>query len=168
MRRGAPQTESLDLNFPQAGGSKGPPPFFMPDRETFTKIFTEDSTFPVHTVLLSEEPREKIMREADVPVKHSIRFLNYENNRVRLEVESDESGFLVLADSYYAGWKGFVNDQETPILHANYVLRSVVVPKGKSMVEFRFEPPLFRFGAWMSFGACVLCVILLILQMRKR
>jgi len=142
--------------------------FFMPDRETFTKIFTEDSTFPAHTVLLSEEPREKIMRETGEYVKHSIRFLNYENNRVRLEVESDESGFLVLADSYYAGWKGFVNNQEVPIMHANYVLRSVVVPKGKSMVEFRFEPPLFRFGAWISFGACVLCVLLLILQTRKR
>jgi len=36
MRRGAPQTESLDLNFPQAGGSKRPPAFFMPDRNPRT------------------------------------------------------------------------------------------------------------------------------------
>jgi hypothetical protein len=141
--------------------------FFMPDRETFTNIFTHDSTFPAETVLLSEEPTEKIMRTANTRVPHHITFLNYENNRVRLNVETDESGYLVLADSYYAGWKAFVNAQETPILHANYVLRSVIVPKGKSVVEFRFEPPLFRFGAWISIGACVLCVILLILQIRK-
>ncbi len=142
--------------------------FFMPDRETFTKIFTEDSTFPAHTVLLSEEPREHIMCDTNAPIPHTIKFLNYENNRVRLEVETQKSGYLVLADSYYTGWKGFVNNQEVPILHANYVLRSVVVPEGKSIVEFRFEPPLFRIGAWMSIGACILCVLLLILQMRKR
>jgi hypothetical protein len=141
--------------------------FFMPDRETYTHIFTHDSTFPAETVLLSEEPAEKIMRVTNTRVPHQITFLNYENNRVRLNVETDENGYLVLADSYYAGWKAFVNGQETPILHANYVLRSVIVPKGKSVVEFRFEPPLFRLGAWMSIGACVLCVILLILQMRK-
>lgn len=136
----------------------------LPNREAFTQVFTSDSTFFRREVLFAEEPPERITARAEDSTPHHIRFLAYDNNRVLLEAESAERGYLVLADSYYPGWKAWVNGAPAAILNANYVLRAVVIPKGKSTVEFRFEPPLVRLGAWMSFGACILCLALIILQ----
>jgi hypothetical protein len=138
----------------------------LPKAEAFMRLLANDSTFAKHEVLFAEEPSVKIMRD-DSQIPHHIRFLSYENNRVRLEVETAGSGYLVLADSYYAGWKAFVNGTESPIQSANYVLRSVVVPQGKSIIEFRFEPVLVRLGGWISLSACILCFALIILQRRK-
>lgn len=134
----------------------------LPHRERFEQVLMNDSIFFTQEVLLNDEPYEKIHRHED-SIPHKIKFLAYQNNHVVVEVESAESGYFVLADSYYAGWKAFVNGQERPILNANYVLRAVVVPKGKSRVEFHFEPSIVRVGAWISFGACILCFALLIL-----
>jgi len=139
----------------------------LPNREQYEQILTFDSTFFRREVLLNDEPSEKILVEQD-SVPHHIRFLRYENNRVQIEVKSAERGYLVLADTFYEGWKASVNGEERPILNANYVLRAVVIPKGKSIVEFRFEPVLARLGAWISFGTCILCLALLILPNHQR
>jgi hypothetical protein len=129
----------------------------QPAIAAYTNALT-DSTFTGETVLLWREPDVKISMDSvivrDVP--NRVRITNYENNRVRIAVESAEAGYLVLSDTYYPGWKAWVNGNEQAIMRANFAMRSLTVPRGSSVVEFRFDPPLFRIGAWMSGSALVL------------
>ena len=148
----------------------------VPDRETYVRIFTEDTTFAEREVLLHEDSETATevasslpppLADSAPPPRHAVRFLAYENNRVKLEVETERAGWCVLADSYYPGWKARVNGAETRIFRANYAVRAVAVPAGKSVVEFRFEPDIFRVGAWIS-GAGAACSVALALgRMRK-
>ena len=50
------------------------------------------------------------------------------------------SGFLVLTDQYFPGWKAFVDGKETSIYKVDGLLRGVVVPEGRHMVEFKYRP----------------------------
>lgn len=127
-----------------------------------------DTSFTGKRVLFTREPVKAIQQPETAEIPYSVRFLNVENNRVRCEVESGEEGYLVLADTYYPGWKAFVNGEEQAIMRANYALRAVVVPKGKSTVEFRFQPPLFRYGLYASIGAMLVCLIVIIGARRNR
>jgi hypothetical protein len=68
-------------------------------------------------------------------------------NRVVLAAELGAPGLLVLSDVYYPGWKAFVDGRETKVLRANYVMRAVVLPPGKHVVEFRYDPLSFTIGA---------------------
>ncbi|MCH7409861.1 YfhO family protein [Belliella sp. DSM 111904] len=62
-------------------------------------------------------------------------------NILRYEVDADKGGLVVFSEIYYtAGWKAYVNDQETDIVRTNYLLRGIEVPTGNSKVEMRFEP----------------------------
>jgi hypothetical protein len=128
-------------------------------------------TFDGSTVLLTETPPEVLQTglqtgsETDsvldsAQANSSVHITNAENNRVQIEVQSHKAGFLVLADTWYPGWQASVNGRTTPVLRANYVLRAVTVPAGKSVVEFRFAPPLFRYGAWMSAVGLAVLVLL--------
>jgi uncharacterized membrane protein YfhO len=68
-------------------------------------------------------------------------------NRVVLVTDLDAPGLLVLSEVYYPGWKAYVDGRETKVLRANYVMRAVALPRGKHIVEFRYDPLSFRIGA---------------------
>ncbi len=64
----------------------------------------------------------------------------YSNTEVRIEVESDRAGFVVLNDVWHPWWSATVDGAEAEILKANVVFRAVQVPAGKHTVVFSFRP----------------------------
>lgn len=65
--------------------------------------------------------------------------ISYTPNNIIIDVYSPQPGLLFLSDNYYPKWKVRVNAKEEKILRTDYALRSVVVPKGKSKVEFYYS-----------------------------
>ncbi|MEW6103069.1 MAG: YfhO family protein [bacterium] len=109
---------------------------------------------PKREVVLEEKPEKKVKSQKS-KVKSAVKIIKYEPNRVLIEVDSEMSGFLVLADTYYPGWKAYVKKvksqkskvkSEVRIYKANYCFRAVCVPKGKSLMEFRYFPRTFIIG----------------------
>ena len=83
-------------------------------------------------------------------------------NRVVIDADAKQPGLLVLGDSYYPGWKAFVDGQESKIYRTNHVMRGVIVPAGQHRVEFRYQPLSFRIGVLISLVSLVLVVAFLI------
>jgi uncharacterized membrane protein YfhO len=65
----------------------------------------------------------------------------------------------VLADSFYPGWKAYVDGKETAILKANHFFRALSLSQGQHMVEFKYEPLSFRIGLIVSL-LTALCIVL--------
>ncbi len=72
-------------------------------------------------------------------------------------------GLLVLIDSFYPGWKAWVDGVEAPVYPADLAFRGVPVPPGTREVVFRFEPRSLTAGLGVSLLACV-AVLLMILR----
>ncbi|HEX9989872.1 MAG TPA: hypothetical protein VGE45_15530 [Chloroflexia bacterium] len=69
---------------------------------------------------------------------------------VRLEVKVARPALLVVAESWYPGWRGSVDGQQVEVLRANYLSQGVVVPAGTHTVELRYAPGAFTYGAIIS------------------
>jgi len=110
-------------------------------------VFEPPQAVNVENNVIDQAPLKSHEKTPPQPI---VQLTNAENNRVRLEVQTAKAGWLVLADTWYPGWKAFVSGKETPVLKANYAMRSVRVPAGKSIVEFRFEPPLLHWGCYLA------------------
>ena len=82
----------------------------------------------------------------------------YEDNRVEIEVASPTEGILVLSEVFYPGWKAYVDGAQTEILRTDYSLRGISFPGGSHHVEFRFTPPPFVAGAWITAAALAVCL----------
>jgi hypothetical protein len=80
----------------------------------------------------------------------TVEIVNYESNRVQLETNSLKGGFLVLSDTFYPGWKAYVDGNETPIYRANYTYRAIHLTKGKHQIIFVYDPMSFRIGEIVS------------------
>lgn len=74
----------------------------------------------------------------------------YKPNEVILQVSSFDTALLVLSDTYYPGWKVYVNEKESDIIQTNLIYRGVVIGSGQHKVRFVFEPTSVRVGFWIS------------------
>jgi hypothetical protein len=89
-------------------------------------------------------------------------------SRVVIAARMETAGVLVLADTWDAGWKAFVDGRATDVLRMNYLLRGVLVPPGKHTVEFRYEPASFTWGVRLFVVSAALLAGWGVLVLRSR
>jgi uncharacterized membrane protein YfhO len=79
---------------------------------------------------------------------------------VRLRLAAPREQYLVLSDSWYPGWRAFVDGVEAPLERANLLFRAVRLDSGEHVVEFRYEPGWLRFGWVVSAISLALAALL--------
>jgi hypothetical protein len=110
------------------------------------------------------DPREVAYVESPVPLpsvaaRGEARVMSDEEERLLLAVDMASEGMVVLSDRWESGWKAFLDGQERPVARVNHAFRGVVVPAGRRMLEFRYEPSGFRYGIYslvVGLAGCVL------------
>ncbi len=103
--------------------------------------------------------------------------LTYADNVVFVDVEMPGPGWLVLADSYFPGWKAYrsepdgqipaphhepVSETEIEIVRANGNFRAVWLEEGTHRVRFKYTPMSFKLGLYGSFMAAIVLFLLLL------
>jgi uncharacterized membrane protein YfhO len=119
------------------------------------KTREEETPAKILEYLASEQfdPNLEVTLNKKIPITPSGNFEStakiseYANQRVVLNTSSNDSGILVLTDSFFPGWRVYVDGKEEPILRANYFFRAVALTPGEHNVEFRYEPYWFKVGA---------------------
>ena len=115
-------------------------PTFVPDdwdgSETALEMMQAGDMSIIHS--------EPMPFDASESNEATIEFLDYTDTRIALEVESENAGFLVLADAWYPGWQATVNGEAVPVYRANVMFRAVQIPAGESEVNLRFESTLWQ------------------------
>jgi hypothetical protein len=71
-------------------------------------------------------------------------------NRTAFTVQTAQPGWLVMADMYAPGWHVTVNSRDARLLRADYNLRAVTVPAGRSRVLLTYRPPGYKLGITIS------------------
>jgi uncharacterized membrane protein YfhO len=96
------------------------------------------------------------------------RIVKYTHQQVVIHVNMQDKGFLVLADTWYPGWKAIVDNKPTKIYRANYIFRAIALPKGEHEVVFYYAPLSFKIGSWISIGFLVCIAIICIYGLWRR
>lgn len=104
------------------------------------------------------DPRDAAILESDFqpgpgganPDRSTATVTRYSGNSVELAVNLDAPGFVVLTDSYFPGWRAYIDDQETPVLQAYSLFRAVEVPAGEHKILFKYAPVTFQIGGYLS------------------
>jgi hypothetical protein len=105
------------------------------------------------------EPRESGAPAAPLRGR-AAQILRDEPSLVEIEAELAAPGMVVLADSFYPGWRASVDGRRVPIRAANYLFRAVAVPQGRHRVRFEYAPASLRIGAAASAaGLAAACLL---------
>jgi len=111
-------------------------------------------------VFFEKDPGVKI----DTPDSTAnVKVTDYGIHNITLEAEASGNNLLFLSEVYYpAGWKAFIDGQETEIYKTNYLFRSIVVPKGKHKIELKFKPEAYFVGRKIVRAGNVVLILVLV------
>lgn len=113
-------------------------------------------------------PQSPLILEAEFETRHDCRaegrarllLLEETANSVTVQVETASAGWLVLADSWYPGWRAVVDGKPAAVMPADYLFRAVYVPDGTPVVKFIYRPASFYTGGAFSGVSLIFMLIL--------
>jgi hypothetical protein len=97
-----------------------------------------------------EEAVANIKHEPEAGSPGSTMVREYTPGHIAVDVNASRPALLVVAESYYPGWKATLDGRPVEILRTNYLSQGVVVPQGTHRVVLSYEPDSFRYGAIIS------------------
>jgi hypothetical protein len=144
--------------------------FFVSDWESFNddkKILNailDPKLNPGKKIILkSYEPKFKKSDSHEASITQS----NFSSDFIKIEVSSNEPGFLFLSETFFPGWKALVNQEEVPIINANYAFKAIPLMKGQNSVKVIYSPLSFKIGAILSVFSFLVLVGITLYQKKK-
>jgi len=126
---------------------------FRPDREA---LLEEEPPHPIRSAGLTAKPSHIKGKGKE----RKVEFISETNNRLVLQATAEENSLLVLSDTYYPGWKAFVDGRKTKIYRANYTFRALPLSAGPHRLEFVYDPLSFKLGALFTFLGIIGCAVI--------
>jgi uncharacterized membrane protein YfhO len=114
----------------------------------YNKTLASKNFDPLKLVLLDKDPddfpdRFKISDQniqSNDHEKDEIKIKTYKPNIIELSVSLEKPKILFMSETYYPGWKVYINGNEGTIYRANYAFRGVPLEPGKHKVVFLYRP----------------------------
>lgn len=102
------------------------------------RVLLEGSDSASDAAMTSASPHGHAVIETDIPEYIAIR------------ASTDQSGWLVLNDTFYPGWRARIDGQPVAILRADAWVRAVRIEPGAHLVEFIYDPDSVKQGMLLS------------------
>lgn len=112
------------------------------------------------------DPRREAIVEGpasalDSEASGQVRVIEYGLRRVVLETHADGRAFLVSSETYYPGWRAWIDGKPSQLRLTNVAFRGLSVPAGRHRVEMEFRPAILGYGLILSLCAAVSIVVAL-------
>lgn len=88
-------------------------------------------------------------------IERPVKVLRYGLRDFEVETDAARPAFLVTSETYYPGWRAWVDGAEKRPVLTNAAFRGLAVPAGRHRVRMRFEPSSLWYSAWVTLAACL-------------
>lgn len=135
---------------------------------TYELVATDDEAFNLVSKLRFDYTRIAVITGThglDLPqstgeqVDFTGSFTEYRQNSFSAHVTASRPVVVVFSETYYPGWKAWVDGKPVQIWQANYAFRGVVVPEGEHIIKMEYYPASFDLG-W-KIGAATLAMLMI-------
>lgn len=140
-----------------------------PDLEKQLSILKSGQIDLSKTALVKRQPGfVSSLRNAPAAEEEYLKFINYKNEMIEIESNSYQDRYLILSELFYPGWKATIDNHEVEVVQANYLLRSVAIPRGVHTIKFTYKPNSFYYGLFISILSLLISTVLFLWLSVKR
>lgn len=128
-------------------------------KEAIWKRLNQQEFNPAEAAIVEQE-----IPPVFVPTQSSVELEKFDLHYLKFNVKTDSTAFLTVSEIYYpAGWKAYIDGEETEIYPTNYILRGVVIPAGEHVLEMKFVPQTYAVSFKLSLAGLIITVVLLLI-----
>lgn len=113
-------------------------------KDEFEHIFFSPSFDPISQVIVHDPSLQTLAGAGNVTVN------SYTSNVIEASTNTQGTTMMVVANTYFPGWKAYIDGQPTSLSRVNWTMNGVGLPPGKHMVKLLYEPTSFRIGFSIS------------------
>ena len=106
--------------------------------------------------------------DSNKEIFNEISIEDYKSDIIRIKADLSNDGVIVLNDTYYPGWKVYVDGKEGKIYPANYIYRGIYVSGGNHKIEFIFKPVTFIIGSIITLISFFAVLIIFVFLYKKQ
>jgi uncharacterized membrane protein YfhO len=135
------------------------------------EVLKSETFDPATAVVLEKEVPDEVMallEQAPLTDGSTATISEYEPHSVTIDANMEHAGFVILADTYYPGWKVFVDDEVKELYAADFIARGVFVREGNHVVRFVYAPVSFKVGAGLSLLTIAFVVLVAIVDRSRQ
>ena len=90
----------------------------------------------------------------------TIQLIDYKPNELTYSFDSSKDELVVFSEIWTKkGWTMWIDDVESPLFRADYILRSAIIPAGQHAIVMRYEPSIWRIGNTIQLIASFLILV---------
>ena len=100
-----------------------------------------------NVAIVNEEFRNLVGNFNASPAEGTIQLVDYQPNQLKYGFDSSKDELVVFSEIWTKqGWTMWIDGVESPLLRADYILRSAIIPAGQHEIVMRYEPSIWRIG----------------------
>lgn len=129
---------------------------------------TKSNTIPLESdpIVFAVEKESIIQMDGNLAVKNDNfaqmtvpQKVSYSPNKFSSDIVMNDEGYVILQQTYFSGWRAFVNDVEVDIKEFTGGVMAVKVKPGINHIVFEFKPIGTIIAVWISFVTWILLII---------
>lgn len=136
------------------------------DKEILDALLIKDFPF-AKKIILEEDVSELSSLNTDIMRKSTVLYKTYKETESTLSVTAQNDGMLFISDTWFPGWKAYVDRIETKIYRADFAFRAIPIKTGIHDVKLEYRPNSFIDGLKIS-AMSIICLIIFSLIIGKR
>lgn len=136
--------------------SAGQKPLFAADNKIFWAIANSNFN-PRAEVYLPTSAKPTLLATNTAAIKISA--AQFAAHRITAHVDATAPGLVVIAQSFYAPWRAYLDGRPAELLRANYAFQAVPVPAGPHELKLAYEDKKFQLGAAISLASLLVCAM---------
>jgi hypothetical protein len=130
-------------------------------------LFKKKGFDPAQIVLLEETPDPAGFWKGVISDVDEVHILKQALNQVELEASCTGPRLLFLSETYYSGWKVWIDGKREKIYRANHAFRAVALGPGHHNIIFKYQPFSFYLGLAISTLTLIGLIFILIFFREK-
>jgi hypothetical protein len=125
-----------------------------------------------HTAILHKEFQNQVGDYTFTDsIPGQIALTEYRPNKLTYSFKASKDQLVVFSEIWSdTGWKLYIDGQEHPLLRANYLLRSALIPSGEHQIVMDYAPSIWKTGNTIQFVSSLIillfAVVAIILQFK--
>lgn len=138
------------------------------DEEQRLKFISGPAFNPPDVAVLEENPPIGVAQYP--PASDEAHLLSWEKDEadlLKIKVALEKPGVVVIADSYFPGWRLFVDGKPGKIYKVNEAFRGVPIEAGQHSIEMSYYPHSLRIGLWTTIASLFVITIVSFRKSRR-